>query len=365
MFNKHMNIGVFLSIGESFTEFKSKGQYELILDFHLKNYSRHFEKVFVFSYENEAFNPLPNVFVLPNKFRLHRYIYSLLLPFFYKDIITSCSVLRGFQLTGGIPSFVCNLLYKIPYIINYGYDYKAFAKIEGKSFLVHFYGLISRPILGASNRIIVTSKQIRSLLSRKEQLKTTHIPNGVDTARFNYELPTNRKKLLFIGRFEKQKNLKLLIGAIGRLRKYGFTLTLVGGGSLENKLRRQSKKQGINLVIVRTMPHDKLSAIFHKAGIFILPSIIEGQPKVLLEAMSSGVPVLASNITAHQEIIYNRVNGILFDLTVKSLTKAIVELTENRKLYKYISLNARKTIEQQYEKKKLNRKEIRLLKGIT
>ncbi len=360
-----MNLGVFLSIGETFADFKSKGQYELILDFHLKNYSRHFEKVFVFSYGNEAFSPLPNVFVLPNTLRLHRYVYSLMLPFFYKDTIASCHVLRGLQLTSGIPSLISHLFFKIPYILYYGYDYKAFAEIEGKDYLSYFYGLISTPILMGARRIIVTSRHIQSTLSKAEQQKTTLIPNGVDTSLFKYKLPTNSKRILFIGRFEKQKNLTLLISALGNLLKYKFTLVLVGKGTLENQLLKQAKKQNVDLVLHSPISHRELPAVFHEAGIFILPSLIEGQPKVLLEAMSSGVPVVASNIEAHQEIIKSRLNGILFDPTVKSLTRAIVDLMGNPKLYKSISRNARKIIEINFEKEMLNFKEIRLLKEVT
>ena len=97
---------------------------------------------------------------------------------------------------------------------------------------------------------------------------------------------------------------------------------------------------------------------------FVLVSLIEGQPKVLLEAMSCGLPVIASQIPAHEEIISHNKNGILSDINPQDITQALRSVMTDPNLRQKLGKNARQTIIKHYNMHDLNRQETILLKQV-
>ena len=107
-----MTLGLVLAIGESLKDFKSKGQDRLLVEQNIRAYSQNFEKVFVFSYENEKYPLYKNCQLITNRAGIYRYLYSLAMPLIHSKEFRQCDVLRGLQITGGIPSVVAKILYK-------------------------------------------------------------------------------------------------------------------------------------------------------------------------------------------------------------------------------------------------------------
>lgn len=355
-----MKLGVFLAIGESFSDFKNKGQDELIINYHLKNYSQNFEKVYVFSYANENIKYFSNVVILPNKWRLHRYIYSIFMPLLYWQTIKEIDVIRCFQISGGIPGIISKIFLKKKFVVNYGYDYVKFARIENKLFQSCLYKILIKFVLFFADKVIFTAKYLVGNLTTNYQL----IPNGVDTVLFNRLKSKKDIDILYVGRLEKQKNLFSLIKSISLIKKYNLNTLFIGSGTLKNKLLKKAAKFKLKLKIIDSIPNIKLLEFYNRAKIFILPSYIEGQPKVLLEAMSCGVSVIASGIPAHKEIIVNKINGILCGTNADKIAKSIRYLYQNPKIRNKLSKNGRKTILLKYSKKSLNKQEINLLTNI-
>ena len=177
-----MTLGVILAIGESLSDLKSKGQLKRLIDYNIQKYSHAFNQVFIFSYEAEKnFNLPKNCQLIANTSRLHRYPYSILMPIIKRKEITRCDVLRGLQLSGGIPAVIAKIIYGKRFIINYGYDYSKFAKIEDKNFQSFLYKLIQKLILVLADKVIVTSTEIKERLEKIiDKSKIIYIPNGVD-----------------------------------------------------------------------------------------------------------------------------------------------------------------------------------------
>ncbi len=208
-----MNLSVFLSIGESIKDFKNKGQDTLFINNNLKNYSENFENVYVFSYKNESYTFYKNVTVKPNKYNIPRFIYAVILPLMYQQIISKSSLVRGYQITGGIPAIICKYIFGKKIVINYGYPYTEVAKIEKKTFRAFLFNLLSILILPLCDKIIITTIALKPTV-KKYTHKIALIPNGVDTAIFK---PKNNKKYftcIFVGRLEAQKNIPVLIIAL-------------------------------------------------------------------------------------------------------------------------------------------------------
>jgi glycosyltransferase involved in cell wall biosynthesis len=90
-------------------------------------------------------------------------------------------------------------------------------------------------------------------------------------------------------------------------------LTVVGEGPHRNHLQRLAKCAGVGEQITWTgsVGQDGIRADYHAADIFCLPSFAEGIPVVLMEAMSTGLPVVANHITGIPELVVNEVSGLL------------------------------------------------------
>ena len=82
-----MNLGIFLPIGSSLAEQQKAGQDQRFIKYYLNNYALFFDQIYIFSYKNETYNLPKHCFLIPNKFNLHRFLYTLFLPFVNFQII--------------------------------------------------------------------------------------------------------------------------------------------------------------------------------------------------------------------------------------------------------------------------------------
>ncbi|MDJ0731129.1 MAG: glycosyltransferase family 4 protein [Crocosphaera sp.] len=123
-----------------------------------------------------------------------------------------------------------------------------------------------------------------------------------------------KKYILFLGRLVPEKRPDLLIQAFQALQPKGWKLVLAGSHSDTEDYYlqlKQAAKGNPNICFTGEIKGRLLSEIVGEAGLFVLPSDLEGLPLVLLEAMQEGVPVVASNIAPHRQLIgHNR--GLLF-----------------------------------------------------
>lgn len=361
-------LGVFLAIGESFSDFAKKGQDKLLIKQNFSFYSKAFRRIYVFSYENEQRFLLNNVRLCANKWRLSRYFYSLLLPFLHKSRLQQCHILRGFQLTGGIPGIIASKIYGIPLVINYGYSYQRQALRERKLLQSFLYWLVEPVVLSQASCIIVTSKYLQAKLEKRYKKKLVYIPNGVDIEKFR---PAKKKKkavekqVVFVGRLERTKNLNNLIEAIALLSvKRRIKLVLIGAGRLQAALKKQAQHKGVDLELKGVVPHDELANHLTQADVFVLPSLAEGHPKALLEAMSCGLPVIGTDVVGIKEIIENGKNGLLCPTDAESIAKAIWEVISNEELANKLGETARKYVVNNFSLRKTMIREVRLLQKL-
>jgi glycosyltransferase involved in cell wall biosynthesis len=151
-----------------------------------------------------------------------------------------------------------------------------------------------------------------------------------------------RKFFLYVGRFAPEKNLRMLVQAFSVASHHaaveGWGLVLVGGGPLEEVLRRDALPMGDRIRFVAFQQIDGLPAYYGLADALILPSLTEPWGLVVNEAMASGLPVVVS----HQcgcvlDLVFPGVNGFVTDPhDPKSLAAALVAIAaepERRQAY--------------------------------
>lgn len=168
--------------------------------------------------------------------------------------------------------------------------------------------------------------------------KIVTITNFTDT---DYFLPTTREgnsilKIACVGRICKQKNVKRLIEALRKVVDIGLQLQVNWYG-LEiqpylDECVELIKKHGLEQVFYFHVQVDDVRTVYQESDVLMLPSIYEGFPNVVCEAMSCGLPILCSDVCDNRRIVRDKENGILFDpYSINDITSAIISFSELNK----------------------------------
>ena len=196
-----------------------------------------------------------------------------------------------------------------------------------------------------NQKVIAISQSVKQSLIKYEfipEKKIIVIHNGIDNQKFNDTINKtkilNEKKIIIgtVCRLERQKGLKYLLLAMKIiLTKFPEAkLEIIGDGTLLNELQELSKKLGISNSVIFFGKFTDVKPFYNRMDVFVLPSLYEGFGIVLLEAMASGVPVIASNVDGIKEVIQDDINGILVQpRNPEAIAIALTRLIENHQLY--------------------------------
>lgn len=197
------------------------------------------------------------------------------------------------------------------------------------------------------------------------------INNGIDQQKFNADaayadirkelnIPADAVLSLFLARFTGHKQPLVLLKAFEKALQQNpdLYLLMVGDGDEKQQALEMVKKAGIgNRVIFQQFRQD-VPAVLAAADIFILPSLWEGLPIGLLEAMSMGKAIIASNVDGTTDIIEHKKNGYLIELAAmeNELPSAIVSMSADAALRKELGTQARKTVKHNFNAADMTRK---------
>jgi phosphatidylinositol alpha-mannosyltransferase len=202
-------------------------------------------------------------------------------------------------------------------------------------------------------RIAVSQPAYLSNLHLYPQVECRIIPNGVDTELFNPEVEKltefqdHRPKIMFLGRIEPRKGLKYLLLAFREvvLRFPEALLIIVGKGLLGYSYQQYITSEiKNNLYFAGLVPQEMKPRYYASCDVFCAPSIgRESFGIILLEAMASGKPVVASDISGYRTIIEDGVDGFLVrPKDPKALAEKIIKILEDSELRRKLANAARK-----------------------
>lgn len=330
-------------------------------------FGKNFNRIYFITYgDNEETNLthyFPKVDLLNNKWQLNPFIYTLFIPFLYRKELLGIDTYKVNQLSGALPAVISTILYRKKLIIRCGYQLSLFFKKQKESKIKILFALILEKIsYFFAKRIIVTSPQDKEYIIIQHRIvseKIVIIPNGIDTELFNILKDVKKEpgRILFVGRLIEQKNLFSLLEAVRDIKD--AHLIIIGIGYLKDKLVKKVKEERINVTFIDSVNNNKLPIEYNKSEVFVLPSLFEGNPKVLLEAMACGTIVIGSNVVGINSIIKNRINGILCNPTSEKIRDSIVEVLNNRASFAHLANNARRDIEEIFGLYELLEKEIK------
>lgn len=227
-----------------------------------------------------------------------------------------------------------------------------------------------------ADNIIVVSNDIQNYFTETYGRKTIYIPNApasyVDSdSNFAYGRSlglTPQKYILFLGRLVPEKCPDLLIKAFQGLENSGWKLVLAGGSSdaasFSSSLVDMASGNP-NIIFTGQIIGKYLAEIVRGAGLFVLPSNLEGLPLALLEAMQEGIPVLASDIIPHQQLLKanqkSEDRGVIFETgNLDNLVLQMKWAIEHPEALMNIAERARNHVKENYDWNKITADTLKL-----
>ena len=202
-----------------------------------------------------------------------------------------------------------------------------------------------------------------------ESQKIAVIHNGIDTDLFiPDEMSTSDKKqLLWIGRFANGKGVDYLIDAFKLLKSENpdITLIMVGRGPEKERIRNKIRNLGLDTSITMKdfIPNSDIVQLYQSSSIFILPSLEEGVPRTILEAMSCGIPIVCSKLPQLVDIV-NNCGFLIPTKDSMAIADKVSEIITDTTQAKQLGKNGRENVVTNYSWKDTVEQTIRLYEGL-
>ena len=237
------------------------------------------------------------------------------------------------------------------------------AKLAGVKKCVHtVHSLADREAEGRIQKIIngtyfrrgwstpvALTPEVQASVAEFYGLPLARIPviyNGIDLSRCipktTYETGETMT-ILHVGRFDVPKNHAGLLEAFRLLRETHpeCRLRLVGDGDLRADMEALAKEKGVSDAVEFCGMQSNVYPYLHNADIFTLPSIYEGNPMTIIEAMGTGLPIVASRVGGIPDMIHDGESGILVEPEPRAVCDALARMVEDGALRRRLGENAK------------------------
>jgi sugar transferase (PEP-CTERM/EpsH1 system associated) len=239
--------------------------------------------------------------------------------------------------------------------------------LDGKNWKQLLLKRLHSPLV---SHFITVSKDIKQHLINRvgvESSRITQIYNGVDTHKF---APVDYKRIDFLPLNFQMANC-ILIGTVGRLQPVkdqatllrafsqlinnnvdlaeNVRLVIVGNGPLLTELQKLAVELNVSDKVWFSKSVDYVTDILKALDLYVQPSLNEGISNTILEAMSTGLPVIATAVGGNTELVYEDITGSFFDpKDINTLANLLYDYCKNEQMRKLRGLAARKVVEQHY-----------------
>ena len=215
---------------------------------------------------------------------------------------------------------------------------------------------LRRRVLRSARAIVANDVGLARLSALADPFPVEVIPNGVDSrffaSRAAPEAGSGPTLVLFVGRFHRQKNLAFFLEQLASLRNAApndWRLELAGDGEERPALEECVRRLGLTDITTwhgwRT-DKGRLLDLYQQADVLVNPSLYEGMPNVVLEAMACGLPVVASDVPGNNSLVRAGDTGFLFPLgDGDALCAALREIREKPALARALGQNGRRRVE--------------------
>jgi glycosyltransferase involved in cell wall biosynthesis len=263
------------------------------------------------------------------------------------------ATLAFFGMPSGAVAWLLKKLYRIPYIISLrGGDVPGFRPYDFK-ILHRLISPFLRVIWHTADAVIANSNGLRDLATSFDaNIEIPIIPNGVDGLLYTADpREWSPPRLFSVGRIVYQKGFDLGLRALAQLKYLDWEWRIAGDGPQIGALKSLAHELGISerVTFLGWQSRDDLSKWYHHSNLFLFPSRHEGMPNAVLEAMSSGLPVVATRIAGNEELVVDGVTGLLVNAEdVDSLRDGLRRLIAEEKMRMQMGQASRQRVEKEY-----------------
>jgi len=260
-----------------------------------------------------------------------------------------------FTVPCGFISMLLKWQFRLPYIVSLrGSDVPGYS--ERFTFIYKLLKPVIKLIWSQAHFVIANSKGLKELAAKTGSKKEIGvIYNGIDTQHFKPE-PGRRPVGKFIittgaSRVTHRKGLNYLIEAVSFLTpKYPYIqVKIMGEGNAQADLEKLAEKLDVKKQVefLGRIAREKTVPYYQEAGLFVLPSMNEGMSNAMLEALSSGLPILATDTGGSSELIKENVNGYIIKMrNSQDIADKIEKMMNDPELAKNMGAESRKVAEQ-------------------
>ncbi|OGH84953.1 MAG: hypothetical protein A2493_01900 [Candidatus Magasanikbacteria bacterium RIFOXYC12_FULL_33_11] len=191
--------------------------------------------------------------------------------------------------------------------------------------------------------------------------------NGIESKVESQKSKVNDKiNLVFVGRLAEPKRPEMVIDVISGFEKSikeKIRFSIIGDGTKRNYLENLAKEKNVDVVFTGNLEHSDVMKELTKNDIFVFISAWEGFPYTILEAMSKGLPVIASNVGGISEVVDNNV-GRLVENDAGQIANALLELINDKQLREELGENGRKLVEEKFSLENMLEKTGKIYKNV-
>lgn len=263
------------------------------------------------------------------------------------------ATLAFFGAPSGMIAILLKILFNIPYVVSLrGGDVPGFRPYDFENYhkvLSPFLHLIWKN----ASSVVANSKGLQALAHAFDsRFEIPIIPNGVDLNLYSSTERNERSPvILSVGRLVYQKGIDLGIQALAGLKHLDWQWHIVGDGPEMEALQALVNHHGLSdrVTFDGWQSREQLIQCYKQSNLFLFPSRHEGMPNAVLEAMASGLPVIASRIAGNEELVVQEKTGFLVESeNINSLQVALRELLENPSLRTSMGAASRRRVEEFY-----------------
>jgi glycosyltransferase involved in cell wall biosynthesis len=266
--------------------------------------------------------------------------------------LRAIDILKTNQLPGAEVALGVQARYGAKLIVRCGYPYSRNVEYEGaRRSVVQAAVELERRAFASADLVVMTSPRNRQWAIDRHGLppeKVRVIPNFVDTDVFRPAPATARYDIVAVGRAGREKNFGQLLQAVRQLADGGTRLrvVLIGGCASDPALRQAAA--GLAVEFPGIVPNETLPRFLCESRVFVLPSLYEGHPKALLEAMSCGLACVGTDVVGIRDEIEHGVTGYLCETSADSIAAALAATLDDNELRRRLGDNARRHVLERY-----------------
>jgi glycosyltransferase involved in cell wall biosynthesis len=256
--------------------------------------------------------------------------------------------------------FLFSFIFKIPYFIHYHYDVATQVRTVNKRMIEGMLLLfLDQLCFKKATGVWATSSNLVEKAKGLGAKKVTLIPNWVKfiepTKRQFDRLDDSGARIIFVGRLHPVKRVPLLVEAFCLFSQVfpDARLIIVGDGDERKNLERLIKNLKLDdrVDIMGFQDHDRVLSLMAQSDMIVLPSIIEGNPRVLVEAMMLKVPIVATNVAGITDMVKHDETGYLVSRALpEALAQAMKYILMNKEYSLRITENAFKYAKQHFSR---------------